>query len=99
FMKKLNEELRKSGELVQAEGLDMPTNAKVVTAKRADAPTVTDGPFPESKEFLAGFWIVDVESEARAVAIAARASTAPGPTGPMAIPIEIRQVMAGPPEV
>lgn len=97
FMKSLNEELRKSGELVLAEGLDIPTNAKVVTAKRVDAPTVTDGPFAETKEFLAGFWIVEVSSPERAVQIAAKASTAPGPGGaPIGIPIEIRQVMGAP---
>jgi hypothetical protein len=97
FMMNLYQELTKSGELVLAEGLDMPGNAKIVTAKRPDSPTVTDGPFAETKEFLAGFWIVDVESPARAVAIAAKASTAPGKGGgPMGIPIEVRQVMAAP---
>ena len=45
------------------------------------APVVTDGPFPEAKEFLAGYWIVDVESEERAIEIAAEASAAPGPGG------------------
>jgi hypothetical protein len=64
-----------------------------------DGEPVTDGVFPESKEFLAGYWIVDVESERRAHAIAARASSAPGPDGkPFVIPIEVRQVMSGPPE-
>jgi hypothetical protein len=97
FMKAFNEDLRKAGEFVLAEGLDIPTNAKVVTAKKADAPTVSDGPFAETKEFLAGFWIVDVPSIDRAIQLAARASTAPGPGGaPMGIPIEIRQVMSAP---
>jgi hypothetical protein len=55
--------------------------------------------FPESKEFLAGWWIVDVENADRAYAIAAKASLAPGRAGaPMNIPIEVRQVMSGPPE-
>jgi hypothetical protein len=98
FMKSFNEELKKSGEFVLAEGLDVPTNAKVVSAKRADVPTITDGPFPETKEFLAGFWIVDVPSAERAIQLAAKASTAPGPGGaPIGIPIEIRQVMSAPP--
>jgi hypothetical protein len=97
FMMDLYQDLAKSGELVLAEGLDLPPNAKIVTAKRADAPTVSDGPFAETKEFLAGFWIVDVESQARALAIAAKASTAPGKGGaPMSIPIEVRQVMQAP---
>jgi hypothetical protein len=58
---------------------------------------VTDGPFAESKEFLAGYWIVDCDSAERAYEIAARASAAPGPDGaPLNIPIEVRQVMCAP---
>jgi hypothetical protein len=97
FMMNLAEELQKSGELVLAEGLDLPRNAKIVRARKPDAPMVTDGPFAEAKEFLAGFWIVDCETPERAVAIAAKASTAPGAGGaPLAIPIEVRQVMCPP---
>jgi hypothetical protein len=100
FMMDLVGELSAAGELVLAEGLDVPANARVVKATRADAPLVSDGPFAESKEFLAGFWIVEVPSLERATQIAARASTAPGPgLRPMGIPIEIRQVMSGPPDV
>jgi hypothetical protein len=59
---------------------------------------VTDGPFPESKEFLAGYWIVEVDKPQRAYEIAAKASAAPGPGGkPLIIPIEVRQVMSAPP--
>jgi hypothetical protein len=55
--------------------------------------------FPESKEFLAGYWIVDVESPERAYELAAQASAAPGAGGkPLNMPIEVRQVMGGPPE-
>jgi hypothetical protein len=97
FMKGFNEELKRSGELVLAEGLDLPMNAKVVSATDSKAPTVSDGPFAEAKEFLAGFWIVEVPTAQRAIAIAAHASTAPGPGGkPLGIPIEIRQVMKAP---
>jgi hypothetical protein len=97
FMHTLNAELVKSGEFVLAEGLDMPHTAKTVSAKQAGKPLVTDGPFTESKEFLAGFWIVKVSSEQRACEIAARASTAPGPGGaPMGIPIEVRRVGEAP---
>ena len=98
FMQRFNKKLTESGELVLAEGLDMPGNAKMVQASRPDAPEMSDGPFAETKEFLAGFWIVDVETPERACAIAAKASTAPGPGGkPMRIPIEVRQVMSAPP--
>jgi hypothetical protein len=98
FMKALNQELSASGQLVGAEGLASPQEARVVRAGKGGAPEVTDGPFPEAKEFLAGYWIVDVESAQEAYAIAARASAAPGMAGaPMNMPIEVRQVMSAPP--
>ena len=98
FMQRLNRELTDSGELVGAEGLAPPGQAKVVRAGKNGAPAVTDGPFAESKEFLVGYWIVDVERPERAYEIAARASSAPGPGGaPLVIPIEVRQVMSAPP--
>jgi hypothetical protein len=98
FMKSLGKALNESGELVSAEGLADPKQAKTVRAGKDGAP-VTDGVFPEAKEFLAGYWIVDVETADQAYAIAARASAAPGPGGaPMNMPIEVRQVMSGPPE-
>lgn len=97
FMKKLNQDLHESGELVSAEGLSFPDQAKLVRASKDGTP-ITDGVFPESKEFLAGFWIVDVETPERAYAIAAQASAAPGPGGaPLNMPIEVRPVMSGPP--
>jgi len=98
FMRRFGTELADGGELVAAEGLAGPDQAKLVRAGRNGVP-VTDGIFPEAKEFLAGYWIVDVDSPARAYAIAARASAAPGPGGaPLNLPIEVRQVMSGPPE-
>lgn len=98
FMIGFSKELTKSGELVAAEGLAGPDQAKVVRAGQ-DGKPITDGVFPEAKEFLAGYWFVDVESPERAYAIAARASAAPGRGGaPMNMPIEVRQVMSGPPE-
>src|SRR6185312_5640260 len=98
FMKQLNRDLAASGELVEAQGLAAPGQAKIVRAGRGGEPEVTDGPFAESKEFLAGFWIVDVESAARAYAIAGRVSTAPGPGGKsLNIPVEVREVMSAPP--
>lgn len=97
FMMDLNEKLKASGEFVDAQGLAGPDRAKTVRAQRNGPPAVTDGPFPESKEFLAGFWIIDVDSEMRAVEIAATASAAPGLRGePMSIAIELRQVMCAP---
>ncbi len=98
FMRGLDKSLRESGELVSAEGLADPKEAIIVRAGKDGAP-ITDGIFPEAKEYLAGYWIVDVDSPEQAYKIAARASAAPGPGGaPVNMPIEVRQVMSGPPE-
>lgn len=98
FMIGFNQELKEAGELVSAEGLAFPDEAKMVRAGKDGLP-ITDGIFPESKEFLIGYWIIDVDSPERAYQVAARASAAPGPGGaPLNMPIEVRQVMSGPPE-
>ncbi|HYD53104.1 MAG TPA: YciI family protein [Gemmatimonadaceae bacterium] len=92
----INRDLAAAGELVDIEALTPPSQARLVRAGRGGAP-VTDGPFAESKEFLAGFWIIDVDAPERAHAIAARASAAPGRDGkPLDMAIEVRQVMEGP---
>ena len=97
FMVKFNKKLSAAGEFVGAEGLSGPDQAKRVRAG-ADGEPITDGVFPESKEFLAGYWIIDVDTPERAYAVAAEASAAPGPGGkPLNMPIEVRQVMSGPP--
>lgn len=100
FMLRFNDELRANGELVDAQGLALPEEARIVrAAPQSGEPVVTDGPFAESKEFLAGYWIIDVENAERAHQIAARVSAAPGKGGvPMSIPIEVRQVMSAPPK-
>src|SRR5262245_5072339 len=96
FMGRLNKELQNEGVLVGLEGLASPGQARIVRAGSDGKPVVTDGPFPEAKEFLAGYWIVDVETKDEAYAIAARASVAPGPDGnPLNLPIEVRQVLSG----
>ena len=97
-MMTLNKSLKESGEFVLAEGLAWPDQAKQVRAG-ANGEPITDGVFPESKEFLAGFWMIDVDSPERAYEIAAKASAAPGPGGhPLNMPIEVRQVLSGPPD-
>ena len=97
FMRRINQELKASGNLVAAEGLAEPGPARLVRAGKGGKPEVTDGPFAEAKEFLAGYWIVDVDSAEEGYAIAARASAAPGPGGkPLNMPIEVREVMSGP---
>ncbi len=99
FMKALNRKLRDAGEFVGAEGLSGPDQARLVRAGKNGTPVI-DGVFPESKEFLAGYWIVDVDSAERAYAIAAEASAAPGPGGaPLDMAIEVREVMSPPPDM
>jgi len=94
YYKALHKELVASGELVSSEVLAGPNLAKVVRGDGRSAPVVTDGPFQEFKEWLAGYQIVDVESEARAIAIAARISAVPGPGGVATRqPIQVRQIM------
>lgn len=93
FMNRFNEKLRSTGELAGGAGLSAPDQAKLVRGGSSGEP-VTDGVFPESKEFLAGYWIIDVDTPERAEAIAAEASMAPGPNGePLHMSIEVRQVM------
>ncbi|MFF5228476.1 YciI family protein [Dactylosporangium sp. NPDC000521] len=90
----LRQELLDSGELVDQQALTGPEHAKVVTSDGVAAPVVTDGPFAESKELLAGYQLVDVDSEARAIEIAAKISCVPGPGGvPQRQPITVRRVM------
>ena len=98
FLTSLNRELTESGEFVATEGLGLPDQAKVVRGAKNGAP-ITDGVFPEAKEFLLGYWIVDVESPERAYEIAGRLSAGPGPGGvPLSMPIEVRQIMSRRPD-
>ncbi|MEV1145487.1 YciI family protein [Micromonospora sp. NPDC049799] len=99
FMGEVNEKLVADGEWVDGQGLAGPPQAKIVRAGADGTPVVTEGPFAETKEFLAGFWIVDCETPQRAVEIAAHISTAPGPGGrPLNMPIEVHPVMSAPPQ-
>jgi hypothetical protein len=92
-LKNINNELKESGEFVANEGLAPPEQAKVVRAGKDGTP-ITDGVFPEAKEFLLGYWMVDVDSEQRAYEIASRLSAFTAPGGvPSSMPIEVRQIM------
>lgn len=97
FMSRFNAELRKNGQWVSGEGLVAPEFARIVKADDQGRPVVTDGPFAESKEFIAGFWIVEVKDEAEAFKLAAKVSTCPGPGGtPLNMPLEVRAVGQAP---
>lgn len=98
FQHDFDRELHEAGEMVFNEGLTFPDQARLVRYDGKGAPAVTDGPFPEAKEFLIGFWIVDCASPERAYEIAAKASSAPGKDGqPLGIPIEVRPIVGPPP--
>jgi len=100
FMQAFSKKLKDAGELVGAEGLASPEQAKLVRAGK-DGKPITDGVFPESKEFLAGYWIVDVESPERAYQLAAEVMAAPHDTvrsadgTPFNFGIEVREIMSG----
>jgi hypothetical protein len=97
YYRALHRELVASGELVESEVLSPPNLAKIVTSD-GTSPVVTDGPFQEFKEWVAGYQIVDVESEERAIEIAGRISAVPGPDGvPLQQPIQVRQIMTDAP--
>lgn len=97
FMGEFNRQLKAEGRFVDAQGLDYPPRLKVVRATRERNPSVIDGPFAETKEFLFGYWIIGVDSPEEAYEVAARISAAPGPDGqPLNMPVEVRQVMDGP---
>ena len=88
---RINKDLTVSGEFIATQGLAQPSEAKVVRGEKDGMP-VTDGIFPESKEFRLGYWIVDVANAERAYAIAGQLSAAPGPgRKPTNMPIEVRQ--------
>jgi hypothetical protein len=90
-LKRIGQELTDSGEFVGTQPLASPAEAKVVRGMKDGMP-VTDGVFPESKEFLLGYWIVDVATPERAYEIAGQISAAPGPGGtPTNVAIEVRQ--------
>lgn len=95
YLRGFRNKLTEAGELVGTEGLVGPEEAREVRAGKDGHPEVTDGPFAESKEFLAGYVVVDVDSQRRACEIAALWSAGPGPDGkPLNFPVQVRQIMS-----
>lgn len=94
YLAAMRAELEQAGELVDTQGLTGPEAALEVHAAADGTPVISDGPFAESKEFMAGYLIVDVDSARRACEIAARWSHGPGPGGkPLNFPVQVRQMM------
>ncbi|WP_153412142.1 YciI family protein [Nocardia macrotermitis] len=83
FMTKFNQDLEASGELVETRGLTAPVHTRRI-GNRNGTPFVTDGPFAETEEVLAGYWVVDVASFDRATEIAERLRDCPGPAAAVA---------------
>lgn len=97
FMHGINRDLEASGELLDAQGLAGPEQAQTVRAGEDGEPVVTDGPFSETKEVLAGYWLIDVPTQERALEIAARISATPGPGGALINqPVEVHPIGQAP---
>lgn len=96
FMGAVNNDLAESGEIVEGQGLSAPSQAIVVTAGKDGAPVVSDGPFGESKEVLAGYWVLDCATPERVTEIAKRVYTCPVPEGTPPSDVVIRPIMEAP---
>ena len=80
--------LKESGELINTQALVDPSQAAVVTVRNGQ-PAVTDGPFLEAKEYLGGFYLIDVENKERAIELAVQVPDA----AIKGLGVEVRQVM------
>ncbi|MCX4672791.1 YciI family protein [Streptomyces sp. NBC_01381] len=96
FMGALNDDLAESGEMVDGQGLAEPAQTRLVDVDKDGRPVITDGPYGETKEVLAGYWVLDCESLDRVTEIANRIQTCPIPEGAPNYPVVIRQIMGGP---
>lgn len=95
FMGAVNDDLAESGELIDAQGLVEPAKTRCVTAGEDGRPVITDGPYGETKELLAGYWVLECESLERVTEIAARVTQCPAPAGAPARPVVIRAIDSG----
>ena len=91
FMEAFNKGLVDSGELVETRGLTAPVHARRIRLQNG-VPVVTDGPYAETQEVLAGYWIIDCQSFDRATEIAAELSKCPGPAYASASVIDVRPI-------
>lgn len=92
YMGEINNDLAESGELIDAQGLSEPAQARFVSRDKDGRPVITDGPYGETKEVLAGYWLLECESLERVTEIALRVSACPGPAGLVEPPVVIRPV-------
>lgn len=96
FMESINNDLAESGELVEGQGLGEPKDAVVVTASADGTPVVSDGPYGETKEVLAGYWVLECASIERVTEIAKRVHTCPLPAGARPSDVVVRPILEAP---
>ncbi|GGJ11074.1 YciI family protein [Streptomyces brasiliensis] len=95
FMGAINDDLAETGELVDAQGLAEPAQTRLVTRGKDGNAVITDGPYSETKELMAGYWVLECESLERVTEIAERVTRCPGPEGLTDYPVVIRPIMDG----
>ncbi|MGH4034950.1 YciI family protein [Actinomycetota bacterium Odt1-20B] len=96
FMSSLNDDLAETGEFVDGQGLTEPAQTRTVGRGPDGRPVVTDGPYGETKEVLAGYWVLDCASLERVTEIAERILECPGPEGAPVFPVVIRPLQSAP---
>jgi hypothetical protein len=95
YMGAINDDLAETGEMLDGQGLAEPARTRCVTVDADGEPVITDGPYPETEELLAGYWLLDCVSLDRVTEIATRIARCPGPEGATEYPVVIRPVMEG----
>ncbi|MFD8003743.1 YciI family protein [Streptomyces mirabilis] len=95
YMGAINDDLTKSGELVDGQGLAEPAQTRLVTAGQDGKAVITDGPYSETRELIAGYWVLECESLERVTEIAERVTRCPGPEGATNYPVVIRPILDG----
>ena len=95
YMGAINDDLSESGELVDGQGLAEPAQARHVTLGDDGKAVITDGPYGETKELLAGYWLLECENLERVTEIADRVARCPQPAGAPDDPVVIRPIMDG----
>ncbi|WP_171112000.1 MULTISPECIES: YciI family protein [unclassified Streptomyces] len=95
YMSAINDDLAETGELVDGQGLAEPARTRLVGLDADGKPVITDGPYSETKELLAGYWVLDCASLERVTEIAERVARCPQPAGTPEYPVVIRPIMEG----
>ncbi|MER5210887.1 YciI family protein [Streptomyces sp. NPDC002838] len=95
YMSAINDDLSETGEMIDGQGLAEPAQTRTVTLGDDGKAVITDGPYSETKELLAGYWLLECESLERVTEIADRITRCPQPEGAPNSPVVIRPVMDG----